>query len=417
MRSLHPFTVKAALVSLLLALPTVASASGFRLPENSIAGLSTANALVANTSELGALPYNPAGMAFHEGQGVALGLISIDPSISVTPSEGPSTGIKVDNQGTTPLYTPALSYMNRMTQQWAVGVNVNSPFGLETKWPANTFNIGTGKKAFAPAESKIEMININPNIAYRFGANTSVALGLDYYDLRNLVFNTQLININGDGTNWGWNLALQHVAGPWSFGLSYHSKVKVDINGSIDATAAGYGTSSAKSSLQFPDMLQIGAAYRMNKRLALEFDVGKTGWNSFDKIEIYQSATPFDPIVSTNNWKDSYAYRLGGTYQLSSATQLRFGYAYDQTPQPDQYFSARVPDADRQTLSLGIAHRIAGWNLEAGYSYIKLKDRTLNSGVNFSGAPLLIDPNGTDAYNGTYKSHANILGIGISKKF
>ena len=35
-----------------------AQASGFRVPEISVLGTGTSNALVANTNELGALPYN-----------------------------------------------------------------------------------------------------------------------------------------------------------------------------------------------------------------------------------------------------------------------------------------------------------------------------------------------------------------------
>ncbi|HKK05584.1 MAG TPA: OmpP1/FadL family transporter [Gammaproteobacteria bacterium] len=413
MPSLRRLLVPAASLSLLI--PAAASASGFRLPESSIAGLGTANALVANTTELGALSYNPAAMSFHDGQGIAVGLIAVDPDISVTPSEGPSTGIKVKSQGDT-RYLPSLIYSNRLTNRWSVGVNVNSPFGLETKWPRYTFIGPGGKKGFEPEHTKIEMLNINPNVAYKLGSNTSVAVGLNYYDLRDVVFNTHLIKINGDGADWGWNLGLQHVAGPWSFGASYRSKVKVDVDGSIDGTAAGYGTSSAKSSIEFPDMLQLGARYQVNPRLALELDYERTGWSSFDKLEIQQTAVPF-PIVSTNNWEDSNTYRLGGTYQLTPKTQLRFGYAYDETPQPDQYFSARVPDANRQLFSIGVAHNIAGWTLEGGYMYVKFDKRTISSGVNFGGLPLLTDPNGTDVYNGTYDSSVNLFGIGVSKKF
>jgi len=405
--------------SLSLLIPAAASASGFRIPESSIAGLGTANALVANTTDIGALPYNPAAMSYHNGQGIAVGVISIDPDISVTPSEGPSTGVKVTSQGNTPLYIPTLIYMNRINTQWSAGINVNSPFGLETKWPPNTFNFGSGKQYLSPERSRVRMVNINPNVAYKIGANTSVALGVDYYDLRDLVFNSQKITIDGSGSDWGWNLGLQHKAGPWSLGLAYRSKVKVDIDGNIDATAAGYGSSSANSSIEFPDMLQIGASYRVNPRLMLELDYERTGWSSFDKLTIYQSALPalLNPITSTNNWEDSTAYRLGATYQLAPATRLRFGYAYDQTPQPDKYFSARIPDADRQLFSLGIAHEVAGWTVEGGYMYVKADNRTVNSGVNFSGQPLLIDPNGTDAYNGTYKSDVNLIGVGVSKQF
>lgn len=413
MRTRRRLSVPVTVLTLLL--PTAASASGFRQPETSIAGLSTANALVANTSELGALPYNPAAMSFHEGQGVALGLIGIDPSIGVTPSEGPSTGIKVDSQSDT-RYAPSLIYSNRLTPRWSLGVNVNRPFGLDTKWPANTFNFGVAYQQFSPERTKIGMLNVNPNVAYKLGANTSVAVGVDYYDLRDFIFNTEHIAISGDGADWGWNLGLQHVAGPWSLGLSYRSKVKVDVDGRIDATAAGYGASTMKTTLEFPDMLQIGARYQVNRRLALELDVERTGWSAFDKIAFQQTATPF-PIVRTNNWKDSNAYRLGGTYQLTPRTQLRFGYAYDETPQPDQYFSARIPDANQQSLSLGVAHQVAGWTLEGGYMYVKLDDRTKSGGSNYAGTPVAGDPNGTDAFNGTYKSHANLIGIGVSRKF
>ncbi|MEX2365235.1 MAG: hypothetical protein WD601_01425, partial [Pseudohongiellaceae bacterium] len=39
-----------------------AFASGFRIPEVSTVGTATSNALVANTTETGALAYNPAAM-------------------------------------------------------------------------------------------------------------------------------------------------------------------------------------------------------------------------------------------------------------------------------------------------------------------------------------------------------------------
>jgi hypothetical protein len=62
-----------------------AHASGFALAELSIAGLSEADALVANTASMGALAYNPAAMAFHKG-GYDLGLLGIDAHTQVTPT-------------------------------------------------------------------------------------------------------------------------------------------------------------------------------------------------------------------------------------------------------------------------------------------------------------------------------------------
>lgn len=195
--------------------------------------------------------------------------------------------------------------------------------------------------------------------------DTSIAVGADYYKLNDLVFNTQQIDINGSGADWGWNVGLQHVAGPWSFGPAYRSKVSVNVDGTVDATRTGFTRASATSKLEFPDMWQAGARYRVNDRLALEFDYERIGWSSFDKLTITTTAVPF-PIVSTNNWQDSDTYRLGATYQLYPKTQLRFGFSLDKTPQPDAHFSVRVPDADRQLLSVGFAHDRSVWTLEGG---------------------------------------------------
>ncbi|MEO6697719.1 MAG: outer membrane protein transport protein [Gammaproteobacteria bacterium] len=119
-----------------------------------------------------------------------------------------------------------------------------------------------------------------------------------------------------------------------------------------------------------------------------------------------------NPVLNANAWNDSTAYRLGATYQLYPDLQLHFGYTYDETPQPDEHFSARIPDNDRQLFSVGVAKEMRGWMLEAGYMYVLFKDRTVNSA-----RPPALNPNGTLLYNGTYKADVHLFGVGFSKKF
>lgn len=63
-------------------------ASGFRIPEVSVAGLGYANALVDNPEALGVLPYNPAAMGFHDGSQLSAGVFAIDPRLRVTTASG-----------------------------------------------------------------------------------------------------------------------------------------------------------------------------------------------------------------------------------------------------------------------------------------------------------------------------------------
>jgi len=48
--------------------------------------------------------------------------------------------------------------------------------------------------------------------------------------------------------------------------------------------------------------------------------------------------------------------------------------------------------------------------------YVKFDSRTITSGINYNGIAAT-DPNGTDAYNGTYDSSVNLFGLGVSTRF
>ena len=388
-----------------------AQASGFRIPEVSVLGIGMSNALVANTDELGALPYNPANMAFHDENGLVAGLtyIGYDLKVDTTVQGGGS----FDSTGRDTFWVPNLYVMAPGYGKVSFGIGVNSPFGLETGWSDATFPsfAALGATAAAPAVSRIEMININPNIAYQFNNTTSLAFGVDYYQLRDIMLNTQGAKIEGTGQDFGWNIGFTKKFDKWNLGLSYRSSVEVGINGVLNDSVP------ASSSVEFPDMLQIGAFYQASDKWGIELDVERTGWSSFDKLVISAPAVPPTglTITSTNNWDDTWAVRLGAIYAMNEKTNLLLGYSYDETGQPDQYFSARVPDNDRQLFSVGVTHDYAGWTLEASYMYVMVDDRTINSSTAYGGPGT--DANGTDAYNGTYESSVNLLGIGLSTKF
>jgi len=395
------------------------NASGFRLPELSVAGTALSSAVVANPDLPGALPYNPSVMAFQQEGQVLVGVVLIQPDISVDPA----VGNKTTSQGKDSITVPSLFVSQVINQQWSWGLGLNAPFGLETDWPAGTFGTfalgGASSAALEPAHSKLEMLNLNPNIAFQINTNTSVAFGIDNYIVRKLIFNTQAIKIDGDGRDYGWNIGLLHRQNQWSVGLAYRSSVKVKLKGTVDASAVGSTASSGSAEVEFPSMLQLGGRYQLNKILALELDIEKTGWNSFDTIEIKHSSPGItNPITSSNNWDNAMVYRLGATYELSTSNQLRFGYAYDKTPIPDDFFSARVPGNDRQTLSLGLAHQQKDWSIELGYMYVQADKRKIASSSNFlAGLPGNTDPNGSDAYNGTYEFKAHLIALGINTQF
>jgi long-chain fatty acid transport protein len=106
-----------------------------------------------------------------------------------------------------------------------------------------------------------------------------------------------------------------------------------------------------------------------------------------------------------NNWDDSNAYRFGLRYRPDSLNTWRFGYTYDQTPQPELYFSARVPDADRHIFSIGYGRQFTDTlSVDLAYMYVRFEDRTVDGATNVT-------------YNGNYESDAHLLGGSLNWTF
>ncbi len=402
-------TALAALVAASLGLAgPYAHASGFAVPEISIFGLGTSNAVVANATELGAIAYNPAISGFYSGLTLSGGVNVVVPSLEATTATGSH-----ESGGRDLIPVPMFQATYGVNDKITLGLGANAPFGLETKWAPGVFPGFAGiAPAAHPTSSKIELADIVPTFAYRIAPNTAVALGADYYYARKIQFSAVGLESEGDGDGWGWNASLIHTMNDWSFGLSYRSKATVDIEG----TSSVPGLSQpASADVPLPWRAQAGVRYQVNSALAVEFDITRTGWGGFDTLEIKNGALLPD-VVSATDWKDANAYRLGATYELNSQTQLRFGYSYDKTPQPRDSFSARIPDNDRHLLSVGFGHDLGdGLAIEGGYMFVKFEGYTHNvAGL----GPSPVDPlNGSFVYNGKYDSHVHLIGLGVSKSF
>jgi long-chain fatty acid transport protein len=409
----------AVVVGLSTSAPGVCSASGFRIPGLTVTGLSLSEALVANPDEVGALPYNPAAMSFHERASLSAGMFFVEPTSSTTP-DGDRGRIYADPDS--PFFVPNLYAMTPVSQRIAVGLNIIAPFGLETNWRKGTFPAFRGTlAAFEPAKSRLEMLNINPNLSYRLSDKLSVAAGLDYYYVRDATSNSQGALLGGDGHGLTWNVAAFYSLGSWTLGLSYLSPVDVQIDGTFDATSSLGFRVNTETELAFPGTLQVGVRHQFSDKLGVEFDVDRTSWSKFrDIVVISKDSVPGAGIEeggelgrTTNNWDDTYSFHVGGTYQMTNTVQLRAGYTFEQDPQPESHYSPRYPNAQRHMLSVGIKYAKRRWQVEGGLLYVKWKDRNVKNDAPFVGG----DPNGTSAFNGRYQNSGVMEGISVSVFF
>ncbi|OIO69144.1 MAG: hypothetical protein COW19_01520 [Zetaproteobacteria bacterium CG12_big_fil_rev_8_21_14_0_65_55_1124] len=411
-----------------LCFSSLAVAGGFQIGEMATRASGMGSAFTAVADDASAAWHNPAGVAFTQGSQLMGGsAVLIVPGVKYSPNS--STPVQRSTQEGGGTFFVPHAYYTYMNESSGLGgsIGVNSPFGLETDWPT------TGPFASKNTYSRIQMFQVNPSAVYKVSDNLSIAAGVNYGKLLNVDLNSsnQLLNGNGDG--WGGNAALMYKQDDFSFGVSYRSKIKVNIDGTAIAAGTlkntfGATNSAAKSKVTLPDQVNVGIAYRPNQDWLLSLDVDWVNWKTYDAIIITYNSAAYRTAVSTlqtavgatatgftnepRHWKATTAFRLGAEWAYSPTVRTRFGYVFDPTPSSNVDYSPSTPDNDRHIVSFGYGYDFnAHTTLDLFYGYVYFKKRNQTaSPATPAGAPNSIK-------NGVYKSQVHMLAASVSYKF
>ncbi len=228
-----------------------------------------------------------------------------------------------------------------------------------------------------------------------------------------------------------YNLGLLWHPWDWfSFGICYHSSIKVNFRGSyrFDYTDVWqrmvhwFGTSPllvnisgmldlpthevpsqrgrATAEMKFPQMLQFGVMVKPFKRLKLLCDLHWANWSVLkeDRIVFDQDIqllrvvkllgyTGGDrALVIERNFKDTWTWSVGMEYQLFDWLVLRCGYENRKTSVRDDHFDLlySIPDLDYYGAGVGI--NLKGMKIDLGFGYIVNKSYKIpdNGSVNLN---------------------------------
>ncbi len=353
----------------------------------SILGISEAGAVVANTESLGALAYNPANMAFHKS-GYEVGVRGLYLNTSVR-----APGLPYRTGATAPHWAtmPDVFINAELTQHTRFGLALNEPYDASLAWPATAFPALTGADAgLAPVYTELQVYDASPDFTYQIG-DAGINVGANYYYARSFAANTPTASVSGSGTRFGGNVGVAARMGQIAFGATYRSAVNIPV--------------TAGTTVHLPWQMAVGLHGTATKELGFEFDFTRSGWSGFTS-----PAVPGGPTMLTSAGNMN-SYRLGMHYGLGEGVALRAGLGYSQVSATP--FSARLPAANQEIASLGATQRMGPWTLSAGYEYIHFNARTVNSATALAG-PV---PNGTSAYNGSYRSAAQVFGLSFSRRF
>ena len=413
------------LASSLAIISTASFSAAFGIAENSALGLGNAFAGgAASAEDASTVWYNPAGMTRINGNQVVIGAHLIAPSFDFddegsTNAAGATNFADSSEDGGRFAVVPNFYYVHSLSDDLKVGVGINAPFGLATKYG----NDWIGK--YQTIESEIVSVNVNPSIAWKATPDLSLGFGvsIQYFEatINNKVDFSALgpiadgfSHLEADDISYGFNLgALYQLSKQTRIGISYRSEIRFDLEGEADFSnitpAGGLNFVLADTNIDVqpdvPASASLSIHHQWNNNVAVMADVTWVGWSSAPELVIM-----FDNPLKTDstevlNLKDNIRLSIGATYTTDGPWTYRTGFAFDEGAAPDQASrSARFPDNDRYWLTFGASYQLSeDLSIDTGYAHIFVPDTKINRIAEASAI------SGASALRGKYESHADIF--------
>jgi len=407
--------LKRILLCCLFITPVHAMASGYQLSDQSVRAMGMADAFTAVADDASAVWYNPAGLAFQQAPQISLGMVNVYiPPIDFTsnasnPFMPPATTARSKRQNAV-LPQLYMTYASP-TSDISFGLGINSPFGLKTDWTGTAL-------ANASTFSRIQMVNINPTLAYKITDHLAIGIGLDYAYVNNIDLNNSILTQNGHGDGWGGNIGILYQHPLFSLAITYRTQIAVNVNGT--ASSALGGAASASTSFKLPDMVNIGIAFHPSASLSISIDADWTNWGKYDQTVLRFSSPitiptglPIPPfigvrsIVIQKQWHATISPKIGLSWRMNDAIVFRAGYSFDPSPVNDRYASPGLPINDQHNFAVGFSMQLTP-KFSYDLAYMYALQPTLHQTV----------PSGADALgNGSYKGSAHLFGIAGNYSF
>lgn len=379
------------------------------------AGMSTAFTAVADDPS--AILHNPAGITQLNGTLVYGGVTAIMPDSSYRNPNGETADTQIQA-----FFPPHLFITHSLDGTGVtVGLGIFSPFGIGgRKWPAE------GPTRYIATENTIGTVALNPVLAIKIRTTMSIAFGIDYMRAQNIAKNSVdqkaagasdgHMEIDAQGGGWGYNLGLLWKPDDQlSFGLAYRSGIRVNQTGTLTlkdiapVAQALFGGSSfqtgVQTSIDFPEMVSIGVAYRPSEVWTVDIDAEWDGWSSFQSARLHLvkevPAAGLTDMAVPQNWHDAWAYKVGAAYQLNDQYSIRAGYAFLNTPVPETTLTTANPDANQHNFSVGLGWHQGFWTIDGFYNIGIFNHRVVNNAVQ----------------SGEYDTRAQYLGVSTGHRF
>lgn len=408
--------MKKLLIILIFLSPLLIQAQGFQVnlqgqKQQSMGGTGTGVAL-----DEASIFFNPGAVSHLEKNGVSLG---ISPTIANSTFEHSTSQSQARSQS--PVSTPFTGYavFGAEESKLKFGLGVYTPFGSTMKWEDGWVG------RFQLTKLQLFSVFIQPTVSYKISDKIGIGAGFVYgigkIDLRKdlpppVTFDdgtpgSAKLTGNANGIGFNAGIYLKPIE-KLSIGITYRSQVNMKVkNGNAEFNVPGSLSSSFpsgpfSSSLPLPQVLSIGFGITPIEKLLITADVNFIGWSAYKELafDYEKNTSSLQDTKSARNYKNTFAFRLGGQYNVKENLRVRAGIAYQLTPVQDGYVTPEVPDANKISYTAGIGYKFADkLTVDASFTFENFAKRT--------------DTNKENNFPGTYKTYIAIPGISLTYNF
>lgn len=412
---------KTALAASIAVASSHAMANGLAVNEQSASGMGTSFAGRSSSAiDASTVFGNPAGMSRLQRAEISGGAAAIWPETDIDASESnPGSGT---NKGdiAPDAVVPFAYYVRPVNEKWHVGLGLYVPFGV----------ISDYEKSFQGRDqglySKVQVTTLQPTISYRINDRVAVGFGPTINKMDGKLTSNPLahvdpmrgggngqVRIKGDDIAYGFNAGIMvDVTDRLAWGLTYHSKVDYELEGTISyrdfnpATRLA-GTHDGTVDITMPESVDTSITYQANDKWTIYAGSTWTRWSRLKELEVIHDG-PQDNPLEPLNWENTWSHAIGVAYQVRPSVVLRSGFALDASPTSNEHRTVRIPVSNRKIYSLGLGWNIdQDWTVDVAYAYVDESKGRVNQTNHDTGGN----------YSAKYDNSAHGLGLQLTHRF
>jgi len=467
-------TIRAALLACAaFAVATDASASGLYFSDRGVRPMGRAGAFVAGADDLGAIWYNPAGLA-DAGTSVLVDFAWLRFSadyqreLLVTDAQNDIQRFKSPNVSghspVLPIPTIAGSYNWGKNKEWTFAGGVLEPY-IALAGFASTLSDGSPSPARYALGSYDGSIAAIPGVWIAYKPIEELRIGLGATAFVGTFQTTVTFSASPQDRLFGapeqpeYDANAQLKIGPifapsmnagvtWvpaklvRFGLSGQLPTVISAPATLTMSmpsasvfdGARQDGTSAHVRFVLPAIVRAGIEARPTDDLRIEAAYVREFWSAHDAIAISPNGMSIDGVIGMPNkvpipaiafprgFQDSNSFRLGSEYRYaigSYPTDLRAGVSYESSAVPKEYMSLASLDFDKVTLSIGGSLHVGRWRFDGVYAHLFAS--SVYNDPTTAKIPRVNPIKGNAPFEpvngGQYSATADLIGVGFNYSF